>query len=104
MNTFDMTTGSAAMHRDCETDGAYTLFTATIGGSPQLVRGLAVWSIEEALTMEEQVLTSPADPAAPLQHALMHDLTAARLIAPPRLRRRRDRGVASRAALLQAAR
>jgi hypothetical protein len=106
MNTIDMTTGSAAQHRGFAKAGACTLFAATVSGRSQLVRGLAVWPIDEALAMEEQILPATVDQAAemPLDTALMHDLTASRLIAPPRLRRRRDRAVASRAALFQAAR
>ena len=106
MNTIDMTTGSAAQTRGFATARACTLFTATVSGTPHAVRGLVVWPIDEALALEEQILTAPADQAAemPLDTALMHDLTASRLIAPPRLRRRRDRAVASRAALFQAAR
>jgi hypothetical protein len=106
MNTIDMTTGSAAQHTGFAKAGACTLFTTTISGTPQFVRALAVWPIDEALAMEEQILHSSPDQAAemPLDTALMHDLTASRLIAPPRLRRRRDRAVASRAALFHAAR
>lgn len=106
MNMIDMTTGSAVQPQGFAKAGACTLFTATINGTSQLVRGLAVWPIDEALAMEEQIFPAAADAAAemPLDTALMHDLTAARLIAPPRLRRRRDRAVASRAALFHAAR
>ncbi|MFM8953284.1 MAG: hypothetical protein ACKOOF_09545 [Planctomycetaceae bacterium] len=106
MNTIDMTTDSADQHRGPAKAGACTLFTATINGASHLVRGLAVWPIDEALALEEQIDGSLADqsPALPLDAALMHDLTASRLIAPPRPRRRRDRAVASRAALFQATR
>lgn len=106
MHTIDMTTGSTVQPQGFAKAGACTLFTATINGRSQLVRGLAVWPIDEALAMEEQILPAAADQAAamPLDTALMHDLTASRLIAPPRLRRRRDRAIASRAALFQGAR
>ncbi len=106
MNTIDMTTGSAVQHQRFAKVGACTLFTATINGTSQLVRGLAVWPIDEALALEDQILPAAVDQAAemPLDAALMHDLTASRLIAPPRHRRRRDRAVASRAALFQATR
>lgn len=106
MNTIDMTTDSADRHRGSAKANAGMLFTATINGASHLVRGLAVWPIDEALALEDQIDGSPADPspAMPLDAALMHDLAASRLIAPPRLRRRRDRAVASRAALFQATR
>jgi len=106
MNTIDITTGSAVRHPGFAASATCTLFTATVNGTARLVRGLAVWPIDEALAMEEQIVPAAADQAAemPLDMALMHDLTASRLIAPPRLRRRRDRAVASRAALFHAAR
>lgn len=107
MNTTDMTTDSTAAVRGSGSTGGCRMFTATVNGTAQLVRALAVWPIDDVLEYEEQVDGhGPLGTAAelPLEAALMHDLTAARLIAPPRLRRRRDRGLSSRAVLFQAAR
>lgn len=106
MNTIDMTTDSADPRSGFAKAGACTLFAATINGASHMVRGIAVWPIDEALVLEEQIHGGLVDreSALPLDTALMHDLTASRLIPPPRPRRRRDRAVASRAALFQAAR
>ena len=106
MNTTDLTTGPAASRRRSSAAGC-TVFTATIRGTSHLVRAVPVWPIDEALAIEDQ-LHAPESPdhaaGMPLDAALMHDLTESRLIAPLRSRRRRDRGVSSRAALLQATR
>jgi hypothetical protein len=106
MNTTDLTTAPTVPHRGLAAAGC-TVFTATISGTAQLVRAVPVWPIDEVLAIEDQLLApdSPDHAAGmPLDAALMHDLTESRLIAPLRSRRRRDRGVSSRAALLQATR
>ena len=106
MHTTDLTTAPAANHR-CFASAGCTVFAATISGTTHLVRAVPVWPIDEVLTIEDQ-LHAPESPdhaaGMPLDAALMHDLTESRLIAPLRSRRRRDRGVSSRAALLQATR
>lgn len=106
MHTTDLTTTPAASHRGFAAGGC-TVFTATISGTTHRVRGVPVWPIDEVLAIEDQLHASESvDHAArmPLDAALMHDLTESRLIAPLRSRRRRDRGVSSRAALLQTTR
>lgn len=106
MHTTDLNTAPAATTRGFAAAGC-TVYTATISGTTHRVRGVPVWAIDEVLLIEDQ-LHAPESPeqsaAMPLDAALMHDLTESRLIAPLLPRRRRDRGVSSRAALLQATR
>lgn len=86
-------------------------FVATVAGRPHAVRGLQIWPIAEVLGYMDRadtVLAEAAamgDPAAAddCPSVLLQDLLDSMMIAPPRLRRRRQRTASSRAVAYAAA-
>jgi hypothetical protein len=76
-------------------------FTIKVDDAECVVRATAVWPIPEVLELESQ-LEPGSDEAArtstrELERELIADVLAARMIVPPRPRRRRQRAVSSRA-------
>lgn len=86
-------------------------FVATVAGRPHAVRGLPIWPIAEVLGYADRadaVLAEAAAAAGPADGeesvaGLLQDLLDSAMIAPPRVRRRRQRAVSSRAVFYLAA-
>lgn len=81
-------------------------FVAMVAGRPHAVRGLPIWPIAEVLgdgaervdmvLAEAAAVADPAD-GGDCTATLLQDLLDSAMIAPPRLRHRRQRAVSSRA-------
>ena len=90
---------------------AADMFVATVAGRPHAVRGLPIWPIAEVLGCADRVDTVLAEAAAVADPAdggectatLLQDMLDSAMIAPPRLRHRRQRAVSSRAVFYLAA-
>jgi hypothetical protein len=76
-------------------------FTIKVDDAERIVRATAVWPIPEVLELESQLEPGSDEPARAstreLERELIADVLAARMIVPPRPRRRRQRAVSSRA-------
>ncbi len=78
-----------------------TCFVIRVGGCDLAVRGFSLSPIHEVVGFEEEFENMAGDGADP---GLVADMLESRMIAPPRPRQRRDRGVSSRAAFYAPAR